>query len=97
METIRELHRFGILSVRALSAIVGCTDYRVRKVILGMKKPTARGTLNPQHIPWLGYALSTRTLNPTTLRYMIKAGTSLSTIADLTRISEATLYRWRNQ
>jgi hypothetical protein len=95
MEAIRELHSFGVLSIKAMAAIVGCTEYRTESALAGGTRPRARGLLNPKHIPWLGYVLSTRKLAPVTLRQLIQEGTSISTIADLTLISEATLHRWR--
>lgn len=95
-ESIRQLHSYDVLSYAAIAAIVGCPQSRVRK-ILGPDAHHARGSLNPVHIPWLGYALSTRKIAPGVLRKMIKHGTSINMIAALTGISKATLHRWRNQ
>ena len=92
---VRELHSFGILSIKALAAIVGCTEYRVHEAIKGTEPPKARGKLNPRHIAWLAYALSFHKLSQSTLRELIRDGTSLSTIEDLTCIPRATLNRWR--
>lgn len=92
----RVLNEPGILSINAIAAIVGITPYRVETAIHGMARPKARGHLNPSHIPWLSYTLSFGKVNTEWLNAMLKGGTSLSTIADLTNISEATLYRRKN-
>src|SRR5690349_25124697 len=56
-EACRELNEYGILSIRAISAVVGCSEYRVEQALRGLPRPTARGKLNPQHLPWLAYML----------------------------------------
>ena len=89
----RELNRPGLLSVSAISALVGCSNRAVRYAIRGMHKPKARGKLNPDHIEYLAYLLSTHNTGSPWLSIMVREGTSVSTIADLTGISEATIYR----
>lgn len=93
---IRELAVPNLLSIKAIAAIVGCSEHAVLKS-LGPDASRPRGKLNPAHIPFLGYLLSTREIATTTLNYMLDHGTSLSTIADLTNVSQATLYRWRHR
>lgn len=94
-EAVRELHSYGLLSIKAMAAIVECTEYRVRAALEGQALPRARGKLNPRHIPWLAYGLSMHEIKPHVLKQLLKEGTSLSTIAELTGISRATLNRWR--
>lgn len=95
-EKIKELHRYGLLSARALAATVGAKETTVLKVI-GRDSARQRGALNPEHIGWLAYALSLKKISPENLRRMLKNGTSLSTIEDLTGISRSNLNRWRKQ
>lgn len=95
-EACRELNT-GVLSLAAIAAVVGVSTYRVEKAIEGMPRPTTRGYLNPAHLTWLGYGLSNGDIKDFWLHAMLDGGTSLSTISDLTLISEATLYRRRNQ
>jgi len=94
-DAIRELDEPKVLSVQAISAIVGCGEARVRKV-LGGDTRRARGKLNPDHLTMIGYLLSQGRVNRVLVGTMLNNGTSLSTIASLTNISQATLYRWRN-
>lgn len=89
----RELNRPGILSVSAISSLVGCSSRAVRYAIRGMHQPEARGRLNPDHIEYLAHLLSSRDTQSHWLPIMVKEGTSVSTISDLTGISEATIYR----
>jgi hypothetical protein len=95
-EAMKELHSYGVLSVAAIAAIVGATQAHGIKV-LGRDSSWPRGKLNPEHIAWLGYAVSQRKIKPDTLRKMLKGGTSISTIEDLTGISRSNLNRWRKQ
>lgn len=89
---IVELNRPGLLSVSALAALLGVSNYRV-ETVLGSDRPTTRGKLNPAHLPWLSYMVSSGKVNSIWLTEMLDGGTSISTISDLTGISEATLYR----
>lgn len=91
---VQMLNEPGVLSISALSAIVGMSTYMVETMI-GSNRPKSRGKLNPRHIPYLSYMLSARKVNDDWLHEMINGGTSISTIADLTGISEATLHRRR--
>lgn len=95
---IRRLHAYGVLSTPALSAITGVSMYRVRKAIAGMTPPRARGHLNPIHLTELAYLLSMEKQLPSKqwLQRLVNGGTNLSTISDLTGISEATIYRRLN-
>jgi hypothetical protein len=95
-EKIKELHRYGLLSARALAATVGAKESTVLKVI-GRSAGRQRGALNPEHIGWLAYALSLKKITPDNLRRMLSNGTSISTIEDLTGISRSNLNRWRQQ
>lgn len=95
-EACRELNT-GVLSLAAISAVVGVSPYRVEKAIRGMPRPTTRGHLNPAHLSWLAYGLSKGDVKGFWVRAMLDDGTSLSTISDLTLISEATLYRRRDE
>lgn len=96
-KAVKELHSYGVLSINALAAIVGCTEYRVRAALEGQALPEARGKLNPTHIPTLGYMLSIKKNVGQSVAYMVKHGTSISTIEALTGISRATLNRWRKR
>lgn len=95
-ETIRELDSVHLLSLKAISAIVGCDEQHALEAA-GPDAHRPRGKLNPAHIPTLGYMLSFKRPVAQEIPAMLKAGTSLSTIASLTNISQATLYRWRNR
>jgi hypothetical protein len=95
-ERCRRLNAYGILSVSALGAILNMSVYKVEKATIGQERPKARGHLNPKHLPMLGYMLSSGKVNKQWLKLMLDEGTSISTISDLTGISEATLYRRRN-
>lgn len=95
-EACRELNT-GVLSLSAIGAVVGVTQYRVEKAIAGMPRPTNRGHLNPAHLTWLAYGLSKGDVKGFWVRAMLDGGTSMSTIGDLTMISEATLYRRRDE
>lgn len=92
-ERCRQINRYGILSLSAIAAVVGCSVWQARQDIKGMINPLARGTLNPQHISMLAYVLSTGKIRPAWVRIFREEGTSMSTVADLTGISESTLYR----
>lgn len=92
-----QLNLYGILSLSAIGSIVGISKYRVETAIGKMKRPRARGHLNPRHLPWLGYMLSSGKVNDYWLNEMLNNGTSLSTIADLTGISESTLNRRKRE
>jgi len=92
-ERCRQINRYGVLSAQAIGAVIGCSSRVVNAAIAGMPKPTARGTLNPAHIPMLAYALSNGTINKEWLGILLSEGTSLSTVSDLTGIPESTLYR----
>ena len=74
---------------------MGCSVWQVERSIVGMKKPTARGWLNPRHLTMLSYMLSRGRVNQDWLGIMLEEGTSLSTISDLTGIAESTLQRHR--
>lgn len=92
--SIRRLHNYGVLSTPAMAAITGVSNYRVRQAIKGLPHPTSRGRLNPEHLSRLGYMLSWGTATPTSwFRIVVNGGTNVSTIADLTGLSEATIYR----
>jgi hypothetical protein len=93
---MQELHSYGVLSVIAIAAIVGAKESHARRV-LGRDAGWPRGKLNPEHIPWLGYAVSQRKIKPDTLRKMLSNGTSISTIENLTGIPRSNLNRWRKQ
>jgi AraC-like DNA-binding protein len=93
----RMLNEPGVLSLGAIATIVGISMFRVEQAISGMPRPKARGHLNPRHIPLLSYTLSLGKINKDWLEQMVAEGTSLSTIASLTNISESTLYRRRNE
>jgi hypothetical protein len=93
-ERCRKINSYGVLSPQAIAAIVGCTTHRVRNV-LGKSQPTQRGTLNPQHLSMLAYALSAGKIKPEWVGKMVSEGTSVSTIAALTAIPESTLRRHR--
>lgn len=90
----RELNAFGVLSLRAIASIVGCNLYRAEQALKGLTKPTARGKLNPEHLPWLAYMLDGK-VRDNWLRAMLREGTSISTIEDITGISRSTLNRRR--
>jgi hypothetical protein len=92
-EAIRALDVPKLLSKQAISAIVGCGETHVGKV-LGGARP--RGKLNPDHLSMLGYVLSQGRASQALIKEMTDNGTSLSMIAALTNVSQATLYRWRN-
>lgn len=92
-DKIAELNSYGVLSISALASVLGVSHYRIERVIGKGNHPTTRGNLNPAHLPWLGYMVSSGKVNPVWLEAMLTEGTSLSTISDLTGISEATLYR----
>lgn len=94
-ERCRKLNSYGVLSLSALAAIYDISTYKVEKYIKGQPRPKARGKLNPHHLPQLGYALSLGKINHIWLTQMLNGGTSISTISDLTHISEATLNRRR--
>lgn len=85
----------GVLSISAIASLLGVSFYRVDKALEGQPRPDKRGQLNPAHLPWLGYMLSLGKVNDLWLISMLSDGTSLSTVSDLTLISEATLYRRR--
>lgn len=94
-ERCRQLNRYGILSLRAIASVVGCSVWQVEQAIVGMPKPTARGKLNPRHLSMLAYTLSVGRIRTTWLKLMLEEGTSISTISDLTGIAESTLQRHR--
>lgn len=94
-ERCRQLNRYGILSLRAIASVVGCSVWQVEQDIAGMPRPKARGKLNPQHLTMLAYSLSRGRVTPMWLQHMLAEGTSLSTISDLTGIAESTLQRHR--
>ena len=96
-ERCRQINSWGILSLRAIASVVGCSIYQVERALTGAKKPKARGALNPLHLSMLGYMVSSGRVNTEWLEYMLDNGTSLSTIADLTGIAESTLYRHRRK
>lgn len=95
-EKIRQLNRFGVLSIGAIASILGVSLYRVRKALGPRTRSSLRGQLNPAHLSMLGYALSAADISPEWVHEMTEHGTSISTISDLTQISEATLYRRKN-
>lgn len=93
------LNAWDLLSTSALAALLDVSPYHVEKVV-GTSTTRPRGKLNPTHLPWLGYMVSSGKVNPIWLHEMLSEGTSLSTISDLTGISEATIYRsktWKDQ
>lgn len=92
---LKRLNAYGVLSISALGALVGVSNYRVKKAIAGMRQPEARGHLNPGHISMLLFALSQGDIPPRWIEEMLDGGTSISTIADLTGVSESTIYRRR--
>lgn len=96
-ERCRKINAYGILSLSAIGAVIGCSAYRVDKAIVGMRKPTNRGKLNPQHLSMLAYMLSTGKINDLWLGVFLEEGTSLSTVSELTGISESTLQRHRRK
>lgn len=96
-ERCRQINRWGILSLRAIASVVGCSPWQVEQAIKGMPKPTSRGTLNPSHLSMLGYMLSNGRVRLDWLGIMLEDGTSLSTISDLTGIAESTLQRHRRK
>lgn len=89
------LNAYGILSLSAIGAVIGCSAWQVEQSIIGMQKPAKRGKLNPQHLSMLAYVLSTGKIKDTWLRIFLEGGTSLSTVSDLTGIAESTLHRHR--
>lgn len=91
-QKILALDAWGLLSASALAGLLNVSVYHVEKVA-GTSTTRPRGKLNPTHLPWLGYMVSSGKVNPIWLEEMLSEGTSLSTISDLTGISEATLYR----
>lgn len=93
VERCRALNEYGILSLEAISATVGCSVYQTKQAIYGMPRPKARGKLNPRHIAMLAHCLSRGKIPQHWLTLMLAEGTSLSTISDLTGISPATLHR----
>jgi len=96
-ERCREINRHGILSLQAIGAITGSSVWQVEQAIVGMKRPKARGKLNPQHLSMLAYVLSTGKIKTEWLGIFLEEGTSLSTVADLTGIAESTLHRHRRK
>ena len=90
---IIRLNSFQMLSVSALASVTGVSTYRVEQALEGHPRPTARGTLNPAHLSWLAYMLSSGKAKDSAVQLMVNGGTSISTIADLTGVSEATIYR----
>lgn len=95
-QTIRTLNAWGLLSTSALARLLGVSSYHVEHVV-GTSTTRPRGKLNPNHLPWLGYMVSSGKVNPIWLELMLDEGTSLSTISDLTDISESTLHRHRRK
>jgi len=96
-EAVQKLNEYGILSISSMGAIVGVSTYRVERAIADMARPSARGHLNPQHLTMLLFALSSGDIAPRWVREMIEEGTSVSVIAELTRISESTIWRRKNE
>lgn len=90
---IIRLNSFQMLSVSALAAVTGVSTYRVEQALEGHPRPVTRGALNPAHLGWLAYMLSKGRATDAWVQLMTRGGTSISTISDLTGISEATLYR----
>jgi hypothetical protein len=95
-EKIRKLNSYGVLSASALCAIFDVTLYHVEKALKGMPWPKSQGTLNPRHLPWLAYMLSNGKVRDEWLTTMLKEGTSIGTISELTNIPESTLHRRKN-
>lgn len=93
-ETVKELDSYGVLSLRAIAAIVGVESATVRRIV-GAKSGRLRGMLNPAYLGYIGLLLSQKKLVPELYEELLAHGTSISTIANLTNVSEATLYRWR--
>lgn len=93
----RKLNSYGMLSLQAIASVVGCNLYRVERGIVGQERPQARGHLNPAHLPWLGYMLSSGKANNGWVKAMYREGTSLSTMEDLTGISRQTFRRKINE
>lgn len=89
---VRALNSYGVLSVAAMASVVGCSEYRVGQALSGLPRPRARGKLNPEHLPWLAY-MQDGEVRDNWLECMLREGTSISTIADLTGISRSTLVR----
>lgn len=96
-ERCRQINSYGILSLSAIGAVIGCSAWQVERSIIGMKRPTARGKLNPQHLSMLAYVLSAGKIKTSWLHIFLEEGTSLSTVSDLTGIAESTLHRHRRK
>lgn len=96
VERCQRLNAYCVLSLAAISAIVGVSKYKVEKYTNGQNRPATRGRLNPNHLAMLAYMLSDGKVRHEWLAKMLSEGTSISTISDLTNISEATLYRRKN-
>ena len=92
-DQVRKLNSYGVLSIAAISAILAISSYHVEKALGNAPRPSLRGHLNPAHLTMLSYALSQGDISSRWVREMTENGTSISTISDLTGISEATLYR----
>lgn len=89
---VRALNSYGVLSISAMASVVGCSEYRVGQALKGLPRPRARGKLNPEHLPWLAY-MQDGEIRKNWLDCMVREGTSISTIVDLTGISRSTLVR----
>lgn len=96
-ERCRQINNYGILSPRAIAAVVGCSVWQVEEALSGVSRPNTRGRLNPEHLSMLAYMLSNGKVRTEWLGRMLEEGTSLSTISDLTGIAESTLQRHRRK
>lgn len=93
----RQINNYGILSLHAISSVVGCSVWQVEQALVGISRPVKRGRLNPEHLSMLAYMLSNGKVRTEWLARMLGEGTSLSTISDLTGIAESTLQRHRRK
>lgn len=92
---VRDLNAPGILSTRAIAAIVRRTPETVKKYFYpGQRSSGRRGTLNPRHLSILLMGLEHGRLKPHLVKLMIEDGTDLTAISALTNI-EPEVLRWQ--
>lgn len=94
-DSARRLNAYGLLSLAGIASVVGISTYRVEKAIVGQKRPEVRGNLNPAHLTMLMYLRSLGKPNKAWVKQLVNEGTSVITIARLTGIPQATLFRYK--
>lgn len=91
----RDLNSYQVLSLSAMSSIIGISMYRIEKAISQQSTPVSRGHLNPAHLSMLKYMRASGKANRHWIKEMTGGGTSVITIAMLTGLSESTIRRAR--